>query len=92
MDRFFGLIGICIIFVIAFLMSNNKRKINLKTVIMGFLLQVLLAVFVLKTTVGQVFFGAIGKFISKILAPKLCSLELQKEEGDKELGGGEGGQ
>ena len=67
MDRFFGLIGIAVIFLIAFLMSNNKRAINLKTVIMGFLLQILLAVFVLKTTVGQVFFGAIGKFIQKIL-------------------------
>jgi CNT family concentrative nucleoside transporter len=67
MGRFFGLTGICIIFLIAFLMSNNKKKINIKTVGMGFLLQILLAVFVLKTTVGQIFFGAIGKFISKIL-------------------------
>lgn len=67
MSRFFGLTGIIIIFVIAFLMSNNKKKINLKTVGMGFLLQVLLAVFVLKVPVGQMFFGAIGKFISKIL-------------------------
>ncbi|MBR1753695.1 NupC/NupG family nucleoside CNT transporter [bacterium] len=67
MDKFFGLTGIVIIFVIAFLMSNNKKKINLKTVVMGFLLQVILAVFVLKVPVGQMFFGAIGKFISKIL-------------------------
>ena len=67
MSRFFGITGILLIFLIAFLMSNNKKRINLKTVAMGFLLQVALAVFVLKIPVGQAFFGAIGKFISKIL-------------------------
>lgn len=67
MERFFGIIGIAVIFLIAFLMSNNKRAINLKTVGMGFLLQILLAVFVLKTGLGQAIFGGIGHFIQKIL-------------------------
>lgn len=67
MDRFFGIIGIVFIFVVAFLMSNNKKAINLKTIIAGFLIQILLAVFVLKTSVGQYIFGSIGQFIQKIL-------------------------
>lgn len=67
MERFFGLIGIVIIFLIAFFMSNNKKAINIKTVGMGFLLQVLLAIFVLKIPVGQHIFSAIGQFIQKIL-------------------------
>lgn len=67
MDRFFGIMGVFIIFLIAFLMSNNKRAINFKTVSMGFLLQILLAVFVLKTSLGQIIFGNIGLFIQKIL-------------------------
>lgn len=67
MDRFFGIFGIIVIFLIAFLMSNNKRAINLKTIGMGFLLQVLLAVFVLKTPLGQNIFANIGLFIQKIL-------------------------
>lgn len=67
MERFFGIFGIVFIFLIAFLMSNNKRAINLKTVVTGFLLQILLAVFVLKTSVGQHIFDSIGKFISKVL-------------------------
>lgn len=67
MDRFFGIFGIIFIFVVAFLMSNNKKSINLKTISMGFLLQVLLAVFVLKTPLGQVIFEKIGLFIQKIL-------------------------
>lgn len=67
MDRFFGIFGIIFIFLTAFLMSNNKKAINLKTIGMGFLLQILLAVFVLKTSVGQIIFGNIGLFIRKIL-------------------------
>ena len=67
MNRFFGIIGIVVIFLIAFLMSNNKKSINYKTIGMGFLLQILLAVFVLKTPVGQCIFGTIGALIQKIL-------------------------
>ncbi|MDD3437113.1 MAG: nucleoside transporter C-terminal domain-containing protein [Candidatus Gastranaerophilales bacterium] len=67
MDRFFGIFGIIFILLVAFLMSNNKRAINLKTIGMGFLLQILLAVFILKTPLGQIIFGGIGLFIQKIL-------------------------
>lgn len=67
MDRFFGTIGIVFIFLIAFLMSNNKRAINIKTIGMGFLLQILLAVFVLKVPIGVTIFANIGQFIQKIL-------------------------
>jgi len=67
MERFFGIFGIIFIFLIAFLLSNNKRAINLKTISMGFVLQILLAVFVLKTPLGQLIFGKIGQFIQKVL-------------------------
>lgn len=67
MDRFFGIIGIIFIFIVAFLMSNNKRAINFKTIGMGFLIQILLAVFVLKTPLGQNIFAQLGLFIQKIL-------------------------
>lgn len=67
MDKFFGLIGIFVILLIAFLMSNNKRAIKMKTVVTGLLLQILLAVFVLKTPLGQTIFKTIGDFIQKIL-------------------------
>ena len=76
MSRFAGIIGIVVIFTVAFLMSNNKKSINLKTVGMGFLLQVLLAVFVLKTSVGQTMFGAIGVFIQKILDFSMIGAEF----------------
>ena len=67
MERFVGLIGIVVIFGIVFLMSNNRKAINYKTVITGFLLQILLAIFIFKVPLGQKIFLMIGMFIQKIL-------------------------
>jgi len=67
MERFIGIIGIIVIFLLAFLMSNNKKAINYKTVGMGFLLQVLLAIFIFKVPLGEKLFLLIGNFIIKIL-------------------------
>ena len=67
MERFVGLIGIIIIFLLAFWMSNNKKAINYKTIGIGFLLQILLAIFIFKVPLGQKIFLCIGLFIQKIL-------------------------
>ena len=80
MDRFFGIFGIIFIFAIAYLMSNNRKAINYKTVVTGFVLQILLAVFVFKVPFGRKLFLAIGLFIQKIL-------EFAKEGGQFVFGG-----
>ena len=67
MDRFFGIFGIIFIFLIAFLMSNNKKAINYKTIGTGFLLQIFLALFVFKFPLGRALFMSLGMFIQKIL-------------------------
>ncbi len=67
MERFTGIIGIIVILGISYLMSNNRKNINLKTVSMGLLLQFLLAVFVLKVPLGQEIINLISKGIEKIL-------------------------
>lgn len=67
MERFVGLIGIITIFLICYAMSNNKKAINYKTVGMGFILQILLAIFIFKVPLGQKMFLLIGEFIRKIL-------------------------
>lgn len=67
MERFTGLLGIIIIIGICYLMSNNRKKISLKTVVTGFVLQFLLAVFVLKVPLGQQILAIIAKCIEKIL-------------------------
>ena len=67
MERFIGFIGIVVILGICFAMSNNKTKINYKTVGVGLLLQFLLAVFIMKVPVGVKFFEFFAKIINKIL-------------------------
>ena len=67
MDRFVGIIGIAVIFLIVFLMSNNRKAINYKTVITGFILQIFFALFIFKFPPGKQLFLMIGMFIQKIL-------------------------
>lgn len=67
MSRFTGVIGIIIILGLAFLWSNNRRAINKRLVITGLLLQLALAVFILKVPVGQDIFAWLGKVINKLL-------------------------
>lgn len=66
MERFTGLIGIILILGIAFLFSNNRKKINLRLVISGLLLQVTIAVLVLKVPMVNNFFQMLGKGMQKL--------------------------
>ena len=72
LSRLTGLVGIIILLGICFLMSNNKRKINLKTVGVGLLLQFVLAVFIIKTPIGAKIFGFLATIINKILAASIA--------------------
>jgi len=66
MERFTGIIGIIVIFGIAYLMSNNKKAINLRLVLSGLGLQILIAVLVLKVPIITSFFAMLGRGMSKI--------------------------
>jgi concentrative nucleoside transporter, CNT family len=67
MGRFTGVIGIIIILGLAFLWSNNRKKINYRLVVTGLVLQVVLAIFILKVPLGQDIFFWLGKAINKLL-------------------------
>ncbi len=67
MERFVGLVGIILILALCYLMSNNKKAINIKTVVTGLILQFGLAVFILKIPMGRFIFEKIALFINKIL-------------------------
>jgi len=67
MERFTGIIGLVLIFGIAFLMSNNRKAINYRLVISGMLLQLGLALFILKVPLGQIIFAKLGFGITKLL-------------------------
>ncbi len=67
MGRLIGILGIVVIFGIAYLMSNNRKAINYKTIGVGFLLQIFFAIFIFKVPLGQKIFMTLGNFITKIL-------------------------
>ena len=61
MGRFTGLIGIVLILGIAFLCSNNKKRINLRLVLSGLGLQLFIALMVFKVPAVNHFFQMLGK-------------------------------
>jgi CNT family concentrative nucleoside transporter len=67
MERFTGLLGIILILGVSYLMSNNRKAINYRTVGVGLLLQIGLAVFILKTETGQATFQWLGDSINTLL-------------------------
>lgn len=67
MERFTGLIGIVLILGIALLLSNNRKAINLRTVLSGLALQLVLALFILKTSIGESLFAWLGHKIEGLL-------------------------
>ena len=66
MQRFTGLIGIVLILGVAFLFSNNKRKVNIRLVISGLALQVFIAILVFKVPFVNQAFQSLGKGMEKI--------------------------
>ena len=94
MDRFFGLIGVVLILGLAFLLSNNRKAINLRVVLSGLALQLALALFILKTSVGQALFDFVARVITRILdfsmdgAEFVFGLLVKKELLDQVFGPG----
>ncbi|TAD86737.1 MAG: NupC/NupG family nucleoside CNT transporter [Bacteroidetes bacterium] len=64
--RFHGLIGIIFILGIAFLFSNNRKRINYRLVVSGILLQVCIGFLVLKVPFITAFFQKLGRGMQHI--------------------------
>ena len=62
-----GALGMGVLLFIAFLFSNNKKQIAWKTVGIGLLIQIIIAIGVLKVGVIKRIFEAMGGFFIKIL-------------------------
>jgi CNT family concentrative nucleoside transporter len=62
-----GVLGMISLLLIAFLLSNDKKNINWKTVGLGVFFQLLIAICVLKVTFVKFIFEFIGKIFIKVL-------------------------
>ena len=62
-----GILGILVILVIAFSLSNNRKRINYRIVGWGLGLQLILGILILKTPLGPPFFGFFDKAINRLI-------------------------
>ena len=67
MERLTGFLGIFAILGIAYLMSNNRKEINLRIVYWGLGLQWFFAIFILATPIGKPLFLFFDRAIRKLL-------------------------
>ena len=63
-----GLLGIITLLGIAVAMSNNRKQINFRIVGWGLGLQLIFALFILKTPMGKPVFGFFDKVVSKLIS------------------------
>ncbi|MBC8345835.1 MAG: NupC/NupG family nucleoside CNT transporter [Candidatus Marinimicrobia bacterium] len=63
-----GLLGVITLLGIAVAMSNNRKQINFRIVGWGLGLQLIFALFILKTPMGKPVFGFLDKVISKLIS------------------------
>jgi CNT family concentrative nucleoside transporter len=61
------LVGLIVIMAVAYACSTNRRAIDRRTVAWGLALQVIFALLVLKTTMGQALFQRLGSLINRLL-------------------------
>ena len=67
MNQFTGIIGIAVLLGIAYLLSENKKAINSRTIIWGLGLQFVFALLILKTPIGKPIFSSIDKIINRLI-------------------------
>ena len=67
MDRLIGILGILAILGLAYIISNDRNKINKKLIFWGISLQLFFAFLILKVPGGKFVFNSIDIFIKKIL-------------------------
>ncbi len=68
MFKFIGVVGLLVLLFVAFLVSNNRKKIDYKIVLKGAILQLAFALLILKTPIGLPFFNFFDTLIKKLLA------------------------
>src|SRR6266853_1077643 len=68
MARFTGILGMVVILALAYAFSTDRKAIKLKTILWGLGLQLLLGVFVLRSTTGSAVFAFLGNGANKLLS------------------------
>lgn len=57
MARIVSLLGLLVMIFLAWVLSADRRRMNIRLILSGIALQFILAVFILRTSVGQLIFS-----------------------------------
>jgi CNT family concentrative nucleoside transporter len=76
LSRFTGLLGLIVFLALAYAFSTNRRAIRWRTVVWGLGLQILFAIIVLKSTIGQRIFITAGDGINKLLSHSVAGSSM----------------
>ena len=68
MEQFTGVIGVIVLLGIAYLLSNNRKMIDINIIIWGLGLQISFAFIILKTPLGEYIFTYLNNIIIKIIS------------------------
>ncbi len=66
--RLIGFVGVIVLLGAAYLMSNNRRAIRWSIVAWGLGLQIIFAIFIMRTRIGFLIFNKIGEGVKNLLA------------------------
>lgn len=80
MNTIFSLIAIVSLLALAFILSADKKKIKLQTVIMGLLLQTILIFFVIKVPIGQFLLEKLALSVNNLIQMGMEVWTLSLEE------------
>jgi len=67
MDRLIAFLGIFILLLISYSLSNDRKKVDPKIIIWGLSLQFIFAILILRTPIGKPIFGFLDSAISKLI-------------------------
>lgn len=68
MERFISFIGLFVMMFIAWLLSDNKKKLDFRVILGGLFLQLVLGLLILKTSPGQAFFVFAKDIVDQVIA------------------------
>ena len=68
MPRLISFFGLWVMLVLAWVLSDNRKRVHLRLIAMGLLFQFVFALLILKTAPGRMVFDALQRFVNGIVA------------------------
>lgn len=84
MERVIPFFGIIVLLLVCWALSQSRNKQNIKTIVVGMVLQFVFAILILKTSPGRQFFEYSNAFFSKLLSFSDAGSQMIFGEGFKE--------